>query len=82
MRGFLFGSLSEDVLPLEEYLGETRVIIDQIVDQAPNGLEVLRGNSSYLYDGNCARPAALAARLMLSRARSTSSMPSGLGNIT
>jgi benzoate/toluate 1,2-dioxygenase alpha subunit len=34
-RGFLFGSLSEDVLPLEEYLGETRVIIDQIVDQAP-----------------------------------------------
>ncbi|MFT3755695.1 MAG: Rieske 2Fe-2S domain-containing protein [Pseudoxanthomonas sp.] len=51
-RGFLFGSLSEDVQPLEEYLGETRIIIDQIVDQAPNGLEVLRGNSSYIYDGN------------------------------
>ncbi len=28
------------------------LIIDQIVDQAPNGLEVLRGNSSYIYDGN------------------------------
>ncbi|GAB2454799.1 Rieske 2Fe-2S domain-containing protein [Comamonas humi] len=51
-RGFLFGSLDADVQPLEEYLGETRVIIDQIVDQAPNGLEVLRGNSSYIYDGN------------------------------
>lgn len=51
-RGFLFGSLSEDVLALEDYLGETRVIIDQIVDQAPEGLEVLRGNSSYFYDGN------------------------------
>lgn len=51
-RGFLFGSLNADVQPLEEYLGETRVIIDQIVDQAPNGLEVLRGNSSYVYDGN------------------------------
>jgi benzoate/toluate 1,2-dioxygenase subunit alpha len=51
-RGFLFGSLSPDVAPLEEYLGATRVIIDQIVDQAPNGLEVLRGNSSYIYDGN------------------------------
>ncbi|WP_280189837.1 Rieske 2Fe-2S domain-containing protein [Delftia sp. PS-11] len=51
-RGFLFGSLNADVQPLEEYLGETRVIIDQIVDQAPNGLEVLRGNSSYIYDGN------------------------------
>ena len=51
-RGFLFGSLSADVAPLEEFLGEARVIIDQIVDQAPEGLEVLRGNSSYIYDGN------------------------------
>ncbi|MEG4641571.1 benzoate 1,2-dioxygenase alpha subunit [Paracoccus pantotrophus] len=51
-RGFLFGSLNPDVAPLEEFLGETRIIIDQIVDQAPEGLEVLRGNSSYIYDGN------------------------------
>jgi len=51
-RGFLFGSLNADSMPLEDYLGETKVIIDQIVDQAPNGLEVLRGNSSYIYDGN------------------------------
>ena len=51
-RGFLFGSLNPDVQSLEDYLGATRVIIDQIVDQAPEGLEVLRGNSSYVYDGN------------------------------
>jgi benzoate/toluate 1,2-dioxygenase alpha subunit len=51
-RGFLFGSLNADVLPLADYLGETKAIIDQIVDQAPDGLEVLRGNSSYIYDGN------------------------------
>ena len=51
-RGFLFGSLSPDVAPLEEHLGSARVIIDQIVDQAPDGLEVLRGNSTYIYDGN------------------------------
>lgn len=51
-RGFLFGSLNADVMPLEEYLGETKVIIDQIVSQAANGLEVLRGNSTYVYDGN------------------------------
>ncbi len=51
-RGFLFGSLKADVAPLEDYLGETRVIIDQIVDQAPEGLEVVRGNSTYIYDGN------------------------------
>jgi benzoate/toluate 1,2-dioxygenase alpha subunit len=51
-RGFLFGALSEDVQPLEDFLGETKVIIDQIVDQAPHGLEVIRGSSSYIYDGN------------------------------
>ncbi len=33
------------------YLGETKTIIDQIVGQAPDGIEVL-GNSSYIYDGN------------------------------
>lgn len=51
-RGFLFGSLSTDVLPLEEYLGDTRQVIDLIVDQAPDGLEVLKGASTYTYDGN------------------------------
>lgn len=51
-RGFLFGSLNPDVLPLEEHLGEARKIIDLIVDQSPDGLEVLRGNSQYIYDGN------------------------------
>ena len=51
-RGFLFGSLGDAVPELSDYLGETRVIIDQMVDQAPQGLEVLRGSSSYVYDGN------------------------------
>ena len=51
-RGFLFGSVKPDVLPLEDFLGETRVIIDQIVDQAPDGIEILAGNSSYTYEGN------------------------------
>ncbi|MGQ3676127.1 Rieske 2Fe-2S domain-containing protein [Xanthobacter sp. TB0139] len=51
-RGFLFGALGANAVPLEDYLGATRVIIDQIVDQAPDGLEVLRGNSSYIFDGN------------------------------
>lgn len=51
-RGFLFGSLNKDVQPLEEYLGESKHIIDMIVDQSPDGLEVLRGSSTYIYDGN------------------------------
>ncbi len=51
-RGFLFGSLNPDVAPLTEHLGEAAKIIDLIVDQAPDGLEVLRGSSTYVYDGN------------------------------
>lgn len=51
-KGFLFGSLNADVLPLEEYLGESAKIIDMIVDQSPDGLEVLRGSSTYVYEGN------------------------------
>ena len=42
-RGFLFGSLNPDVVPLAEHLGEAAKIIDLIVDQSPEGLEVLRG---------------------------------------
>jgi benzoate/toluate 1,2-dioxygenase subunit alpha len=51
-RGFLFGSLNPDVKPLTEHLGEATKIIDLIVDQSPEGLEVLRGSSTYVFDGN------------------------------
>ena len=51
-KGFLFGSLREDVQPLEDYLGDTLRILDLIVDQAPEGLEVLSGASSYTFEGN------------------------------
>ncbi|KXO06849.1 benzoate 1,2-dioxygenase large subunit [Marinobacter excellens] len=51
-RGFLFGSLNDDVKPLTEHLGEAAKIIDMVVDQSPEGIEVLRGASTYTYDGN------------------------------
>ncbi|MFT6451724.1 MAG: benzoate/toluate 1,2-dioxygenase alpha subunit [Halocynthiibacter sp.] len=51
-RGFLFGSLNADVEPLEDYLGEACKMIDMIVDQSEEGMEVLRGSSTYTYDGN------------------------------
>lgn len=51
-RGFLFGSLNADVQPLTEFLGESTKIIDMIVDQSADGLEVLRGSSTYTFDGN------------------------------
>ncbi|HTQ20336.1 benzoate 1,2-dioxygenase large subunit [Mycobacterium sp.] len=51
-RGFLFGSLNPDVLPLAEHLGDATALIDMLVDQSPEGLEVVRGSSTYTYDGN------------------------------
>ena len=51
-RGFLFGSLNAEVSSLEDFLGESRKIIDMLVDQSPDGLEVLRGASTYYFEGN------------------------------
>jgi benzoate/toluate 1,2-dioxygenase alpha subunit len=51
-KGFLFGSLNPDVAPLDEFLGEAGKIIDMIVNQSLGGLEVLRGSSTYTFDGN------------------------------
>jgi benzoate/toluate 1,2-dioxygenase alpha subunit len=51
-RGFIFISLSDDVLPLADYLGDSRKIIDLMVDQAPDGCEILKGSSTYTYKGN------------------------------
>ena len=50
-KGFLF-AVNPDVPSLEEFLGETTKIIDMIVDQSEHGLEVLRGSSTYTYEGN------------------------------
>ena len=51
-RGFLFGSLNNDVAPLKDFLGEAAKIIDMIVDQSADGLEVLKGASTYTFNGN------------------------------
>ena len=51
-KGFLFGSLNPASSSLEEYLGDTKRIIDQMVDQSEFGLEVVKGSSTYTYDAN------------------------------
>lgn len=51
-RGFVFAGLKEDLPSIEEYLNGAAWFIDLIVDQAPRGVEVLRGRSSYVYQGN------------------------------
>ncbi len=52
-RGFIFGSLSGDVPPLEDYLAGSKTFIDLMVDQSQQGeLEVLPGATRYRYRGN------------------------------
>lgn len=51
-RGFIFGSLSADVPPLEDYLGSTRRLIDLVMDQGEHGMELLPGRTHYTYHGN------------------------------
>jgi benzoate/toluate 1,2-dioxygenase alpha subunit len=52
-RGFVFASLSPNVPPLREYLGDTTKFIDLIIQQSPeNRVEVLRGATRYTYNGN------------------------------
>lgn len=51
-RGFIFGSLNDDVLDLEQHLGPATTMIDLIVDQSDQGIEVLKGVSTYTFGGN------------------------------
>ncbi len=51
-RGLLFASLRADVEPLLAHLGEARVFIDLVVDQSPQGIELLPGRVQYTYQGN------------------------------
>jgi len=51
-RGWIFGSLEADVVPLEEHLGDTRLFIDLLVDQSEDGMELIPGMSSYTFNGN------------------------------
>ena len=52
-RGFLFASLSADVPPLEEFLGDTRAFLDLIIDQSDSGeVEFVPGASTYTFDAN------------------------------
>lgn len=51
-RGFLFASLSGDVPTLDEYLGDTRLFLDLVADQGPQGVEPVPGTVSFTYDAN------------------------------
>lgn len=51
-RGFVFGTVNPQIGNLQDYLAETKPFIDIIVDQSPQGIEVLKGESTYTFRGN------------------------------
>lgn len=52
-RDFVFASLSSDVPPLEEYLGQAAQMIDLLVDASPDReIEVSAGVHKTVYNGN------------------------------
>ena len=50
--GLIFGSLTDDVPTLDQHLGEARKLLDLVVDQGPDGVEMIPGMSQYVYNGN------------------------------
>ncbi|TWO71258.1 Rieske 2Fe-2S domain-containing protein [Caenimonas sedimenti] len=51
-RGFLFATLNKDAEPLTDYLAEAKTFIDIVVEQSPQGIEILKGRSVYTFEGN------------------------------
>jgi benzoate/toluate 1,2-dioxygenase alpha subunit len=51
-RGFLFASLNRNVPRLEEFLGETRKLLDLVVDKSPEGIELVPGRVRFTYAAN------------------------------
>lgn len=51
-RGFIFASLAPNGESLEDFLGEAKRFIDTMVDQSPEGIEVVDGSIRYLMNAN------------------------------
>jgi benzoate/toluate 1,2-dioxygenase alpha subunit len=51
-KGLVFGSLSTDVPPLEDFLGDMRLFLDLVMEQGPQGMEYVPGRSAYTYRAN------------------------------
>jgi benzoate/toluate 1,2-dioxygenase alpha subunit len=51
-RGLVFGSLSPDVPPLPDFLGDAAFFLDLVMEQGPAGMEYIPGRAVYTYRGN------------------------------
>jgi len=51
-KGFIFVTLNDAAEPIEDHLANAKTFIDILAEQSPNGLEVLKGSSTYTFNGN------------------------------
>ncbi|MGB5082604.1 MAG: Rieske 2Fe-2S domain-containing protein [Burkholderiales bacterium] len=51
-KGLVFGSLTLEVPPLEDFLGDMRFFLDLMMEQGPRGMEFIPGRAVYTYRGN------------------------------
>jgi p-cumate 2,3-dioxygenase alpha subunit len=51
-RGFYFINFDEGAVSLEDYLADSREIIDLVADQSPNGMEIIGGGQQYSINAN------------------------------
>jgi phenylpropionate dioxygenase-like ring-hydroxylating dioxygenase large terminal subunit len=51
-RGLMFGAVSAQVPPLEDFLGELRFFLDLAMEQGPGGMEFVPGRIGFTYQGN------------------------------
>ncbi len=51
-KGLVFGSLSAEVPPLGDFLGDLRFFLDLVMEQGPEGMEFVPGRAVYTYRGN------------------------------
>ncbi|MBV2133339.1 Rieske 2Fe-2S domain-containing protein [Pseudomonas sp. MAP12] len=51
-KGFIFVTLNEEAEAIDHYLADAKTFVDILVEQSPDGLEVLKGVSTYTFNGN------------------------------
>ena len=51
-KGLIFGACSEDVPPLQAFLGDMAVFLDLAMEQSPDGMEFVPGKLAFRYHGN------------------------------
>ncbi len=55
-RGLIFGSFDEDIVALEEYLGDMRFYLDAFIERFPAGIELMGAPHRWLLNANWKLP--------------------------